>query len=580
MVEDSAGRIGSYRADSIVCGHVLDVLRQIPAGVFQCCVISPPYWGLRDYGISPIVWDGDTDCEHEWGAEGTIHTGGHQKDEHGGQRVGRDFSAQNAVRDRSTGQFCHLCGAWRGSLGLEPTPDLYVQHLVHIFREVRRVLRDDGTVWLNLGDSYYGGKGRSGYELPYEAEERRARGETLQRAYNVPGYMDIRPSDRKHDVLKPKDLAGIPWRVAFALQADGWWLRSDIIWAKPNPMPESVTDRPTKAHEYLFLLSKSGSTQYWTHRDRAGTRIKPKPDYRWVHAATGEETAEEPPDWKMSRIPCPDCQGTGWTETTAMTSLFGEIVVSGTIRCERCEQSEDHTVPEWGRINLWRGHDYFYDQDAIRVPHKWEHVGEYRLGEGSKNQGSVEKPVQGRGNTTGSFRAFAQGGRNKRTVWTIPTQRFAEAHFAVFPEALVEPCILAGTSARGCCPECGAPWERVVKREFVAQQDVAPDRGIRGAPGQKPMDWSNTWGGWPRGTTASRTIGWHPTCSCATTVSETLPGADLAPVPCVVVDPCMGAGTVALVAKRLRRAYFGIDLNPDYVEMACKRVAHVQVRLL
>lgn len=255
-------RLGPYSENTIATGHVLDVIGQIPDGVFQTCITSPPYWGLRDYGISPVVWGGDLpSCDpedgHEWGDEGHIHAGGQQKDEHGGQRVGRDFTAQNAVRDRTTGQFCLRCGAWRGSLGLEPTPELYVQHMVEVFREVRRVLRDDGTVWLNLGSSYWGGKGKSGYELPHEAEERRPKGETFQRAHNVPGYMDMRPANGKHRVFKPKDLVPIPWMVAMALQRDGWWLRSDIIWAKSNPMPESVRDRPTKAHEYIFLLSKS-----------------------------------------------------------------------------------------------------------------------------------------------------------------------------------------------------------------------------------------------------------------------------------------------------------------------------------
>jgi DNA modification methylase len=167
----------------------------------QTCVTSPPYYGLRDYGVD-------------------------------------------------------------GQIGLEETPEAYVAKLVAVFREVRRALKDDGTLWLNLGDSYWGGKGKSGYELPDEAEERRANGETFQTGHNIPGYMDMRPTDGKHPVIKPKDLIGIPWMVAFALRADGWWLRSDIIWAKPNPMPESVTDRPTKSHEYIFLLTKSARYYY------------------------------------------------------------------------------------------------------------------------------------------------------------------------------------------------------------------------------------------------------------------------------------------------------------------------------
>jgi DNA modification methylase len=182
-------------AFSVVCGDALTALSGMKASSVQCCVTSPPYWGLRDYGVE-------------------------------------------------------------GQLGLERTPEEYVAKMVEVFREVRRVLADDGTLWLNLGDSYaVGGTGAA----PSTKS-------TLSR-HGPDGrspYLDALSAGkpRKASDLKPKDLVGIPWRVAFALQADGWWLRSDIIWSKPNPMPESVTDRPTKAHEYIFLLSKA-STYYY-----------------------------------------------------------------------------------------------------------------------------------------------------------------------------------------------------------------------------------------------------------------------------------------------------------------------------
>mgnify|MGYP000877136151 CR=1 FL=1 len=177
-------------------GDCLETLRTLPDNSVHCCVTSPPYWGLRDYG-------------------------------HAGQ------------------------------IGLEQTPDEYVGRLVEVFREVRRVLRDDGTVWLNLGDSYAGGKGQNGNS--------KARLTAAARGYKQAAgtvLMATRPIDLPIDGLKPKDLVGIPWRVAFALQADGWWLRQDIIWHKPNPMPESVRDRCTKAHEYVFLLTKSARYFY------------------------------------------------------------------------------------------------------------------------------------------------------------------------------------------------------------------------------------------------------------------------------------------------------------------------------
>ncbi len=219
-------------------GHVLEVLRAMPDESVDCVVTSPPYWGLRAYGTEPQVWDGRADCAHEWAETATITFTAPP-----GTPKQASNSGANDVA--STSQACRTCGAWRGEYGLEPAPELYVAHTVTIFREVRRVLREHGTLWLNLGDSYASGEvGR--VDAPRknvglaEAQKPRAERRIQQRSG-----------------LKPKDLVGIPWRVAFALQADGWYLRSDIIWSKPNPMPESVTDRPTKAHEYVFLLSKS-----------------------------------------------------------------------------------------------------------------------------------------------------------------------------------------------------------------------------------------------------------------------------------------------------------------------------------
>lgn len=191
-----------YGDDAVLyVGDVLKSLRAMPDGIVQCCVTSPPYWGLRDYGVE-------------------------------------------------------------GQLGLEPTPEQYVAKMVEVFREVRRVLREDGTLWLNLGDSYAGSWGDSGHRPErdgIEGHQREKHTEFFNRQGHPQGPKPVTASVRG---LKPKDLIGIPWRVALALQADGWWLRQDIIWHKPNPMPESVTDRCTKSHEYIFLLTKSASYFY------------------------------------------------------------------------------------------------------------------------------------------------------------------------------------------------------------------------------------------------------------------------------------------------------------------------------
>jgi DNA modification methylase len=294
-------------------------LKMLDDNSINCCITSPPYWGLRDYGVE-------------------------------------------------------------GQIGLEKTPEEYVAKMVEIFREVRRVLRKDGTLWLNLGDSYAGsGKGA------WDNKE-------VQKEIYVPDKDSPQCKLKKvPQGLKPKDLVGIPWMVAFALRADGWYLRQDIIWHKPNAMPESVTDRCTKAHEYIFLLSKS--------------------------------------------------------------------------------------------------QHYYYDHEAIKETaknaNKTISLGEKSFSKRQAKGVGVEPSGNGR-----SDNYTVKEYRNKRSVWTVATQPFKEAHFATFPEKLIEPCILAG------CPAGG-----------------------------------------------------------------------------IVLDPFMGAGTTAVVAWKHNRNYIGFELNPDYVEIAEKRLA-------
>jgi DNA modification methylase len=241
-----------YHGDVVLYhGDVIDTLRALPAGVAQTCVTSPPYWGLRDYQTG--TWaGGDEACDH-------IHQQGGRNPETAGKQLTNTGTIETQYRD-----VCAKCGARRvdSQLGLEPTPEAYVERMVAVFREVWRVLRPDGTVWLNLGDSY-AGSGPSGASYQSETTKRRAAGNGQDGAFRVSPtladrgltYRDKKPHEIPNG-LKPKDLVGIPWRVAFALQSDGWVLRSAITWSKPNPMPESVTDRPTKSSEDLFLFAK------------------------------------------------------------------------------------------------------------------------------------------------------------------------------------------------------------------------------------------------------------------------------------------------------------------------------------
>jgi site-specific DNA-methyltransferase (adenine-specific) len=212
----------------ILNGDCIEMMKTLPDQSVNCCVTSPPYFGLRDYG-------------HE------------------------------------------------GQIGLEETPEAFVQKMVEVFREVRRVLRDDGTCWVNLGDSYAGGGGFAP-DAPCNVARRQmiAQGDCKQGAFNLSQRQHTRNKSggiKPQGTIKPKDLVGIPWRVAFALQADGWWLRQDIIWHKPNPMPESVGDRCTKAHEYIFLLSKS--PKYYFDSEAIKEKASESTNQRHKYARTG-----------------------------------------------------------------------------------------------------------------------------------------------------------------------------------------------------------------------------------------------------------------------------------------------------
>ena len=366
--------------NEIIQGNVLGdaTWADIPDGHVQACITSPPYWGLRDYGVE-------------------------------------------------------------GQLGLEKTPDEYVERMVNVFRHLWRVLRDDGTLWLNLGDSYAmnglpgGNPSRHGGELRSQAKKR-----------SVPSG------------LKAKDLCGIPWRVALALQADGWYLRQDIIWHKPNPMPESVRDRCTKAHEYLFLLTK-----------------KPR---------------------------------------------------------------------------------YFCDMEAVK---------EEAACAGQKRGGSTKRYEQ---NAAGMDNKVYNK-RNKRSVWTVATKPYKEAHFATFPPKLIEPCVLAGTSDAGGCQSCGSPFTRVVEKTKTFHSGSGRSGNpIAGKNGSECQGGGDT-GDIRRGPViSSRTVAWKAGCICDA------PQA----IPQIVFDPFMGSGTTGMVAVENGRDYLGIELNAEYIEIINKRIGKVQ----
>jgi DNA modification methylase len=401
----------------IITGDCRDVLKTLPPASVHTCVTSPPYWGLRDYGVA-------------------------------------------------------------GQIGSEATVEEWVDVMVAVFREVKRVLRDDGTVWLNLGDAYSSG-GRDSYG-PLVLGTKQATHPAIKTARRPPAQEGI----------KPKDLIGMPWMVAFALRADGWYLRSDIIWAKPNPMPESVRDRPTSAHEHVFLLTKR--PRYFYDADA-------------VRTPAISETTKKPDGWDTG----PGAHGT--------------VHRNGREKGERVDKQRGHG----------RRHDGFND--------RWD---------------AMPKAEQ------------QAMGANLRNVWTIATHPFPNAHFATFPPALVEPCIKAGTSEKGCCGACGAPWVRQTKptaryAQFLGQgyTDHESD-SMAGRMQNRGRNRQNTMRD-EAGITSREveTTGWSPTCTCA---------ADT--IPCTVLDPFGGAGTTGLVADRLGRDAILIELNPSYVTIGADRV--------
>lgn len=382
--------VKKVKGAEIYVGECLNALRDLPDRSVQTCITSPPYFGLRDYGVE-------------------------------------------------------------GQLGLEKTPDEYVGHLVEVFREVRRVLRDDGTLWLNLGDSYCSSNGYARAEPSFQRQGRN----------DAPA--NDRDLSKLHEAgLKTKDLIGIPWRVAFALQADGWYLRQDIIWHKPSPMPESVTDRCTKSHEYIFLLSKSAK--------------------------------------------------------------------------------------------------YFYDSEAIREPAV--------KGAGGSRFDTGKTAIHQDGRSQKGDRD-EDDRKNKRDVWTVPSSPYAGAHFATFPPALIEPCVLAGSSVASCAM-CGAPYRRQVDKEVVF-------KGGSGKAGRSAEEMNES-GKWRNGEGAgnkniklgpsirTKTVGFEPSCGCGALT-----------VPSVVLDPFAGSGTTGLVALAHKRIAILCELNPEYAEIIKTRLESSEI---
>ena len=518
-------------------------------------ITSPPYFGMRDYKVPPCVWGGDPDCDHVWGPEiPAMHVSNWDSLVwNDGRPADASKNWKNKVKDSkqaTCGAFCQECNAWKGSLGQEPEITLYVKHSLMLYTELHRVLRDDGTFWLNIGDSYAGARSAGNMVFGNPAMARPCREKTKRPAKRIPaglqsGDLCLIPhrtalalqgftvisgdelwqlADWLKHARQMKDWAAVEWvesllrSWAFTSQTvspAGWRVRATIVWNKSNPLPESATSRPTRDFEFVFLLAKSNKPQFWTHsEDIKGTRQKPKPDYRWIHRETGEIVREQP---------------------------------AGDLK---------QIKKEWKRFNCWNGYEYYFDMYAIKEPQKevslkrafsTNHL-EIRKDRG---QNTYALSSQAQAKTLAKLRhAIETGGdtrRNKRSTWIVPTHSYKEAHFATFPVELITPMILAGTPFN-VCSKCGAPWSRVAKKEYEYLS-------------QKEREHDNT-------CSPQVHLSWCPTCDC-----------DAEPSRAIVGDPFMGAGTVAVAATMLGRDYTGGEIGENYIAMTNRRLAGITLPL-
>ena len=457
----------------------------------HCVVTSPPYYRLRDYGVN-------------------------------------------------------------GQIGLERTPEEYIASLVTVFREVWRVMRDDATLWLNMGDSYAGSGG---------AHTKDHANPGLSKSADRDGVAHYSPDggrgpDKSGAGLKPKDLMMMPARVALALQADGWWLRSDIIWAKPNTMPESVTDRPTTAHEHIFLLAKA--------------------EHYFYDAYTVREDV------------------TGNSHPRGYGVNPKSVLEQGRLR------ARDATIQPVAGWNTGPGR---HDTIEGRYPQEPAHIRLHAKTPGANSRIYVDRDpahcVVRKHKQNASFSAAISGlvaQRNARSVWIMATQAYSGAHFATFPEELVRRCVMAGTSARGCCPACGAPWVRIVERGSTAHDGTSetayePESTagrlslLRQAARERGEEYVSD----------LQAIGWRPSCTCGEQVpcdtchgeGEVIEnGIEMGcpdcvasginiraydPIAATVLDPFSGSGTTVQVAIDLGRRGVGLDLSPAYLDLARER---------
>ncbi len=462
----------------------------LPSNSVHVLVTSPPYHGLRNYGLPPDDFETDPKCDHEWGEtkiistgrndmvnaeSSTIFTSNSPKWEKANEKEGYDTNVLD------TGRICKKCKGWRGCLGGEEFVEDFCRHLAMTFDGDRRVLRDDGIMLVNMGYAY------DDIEL-----------------VDVPGILK--------DEMKKR----------------GWVHIKQIIWEKTSFMPEPGHTRPVSSYEAIHFFVKNKDTSYWFHsgwpglrEPRGGRRSKPDPDYIYIDKlGKFETTLKEPSNWKALKI-------------------------------QPGEADEEHEAAgvkvghkRWKRRNMWQGKRYYYDWFGVREKGK-EPAGKVLA------KSSPERAAEGMVNSTPTGGRVSTGSHNMRDVWTFSPGRNTDSHFAVFPEELPRRAIHMGSSPKGACADCGAPYERILHNLNANQHDRDFTPNVKGFA-MVPKDYEFGYA----------TLGWSKTCSCKTDKIK----------PCVVMEPYLGSGTTAWVAEAEGRAWLGCELNPEFAEMAERNI--------
>lgn len=421
-----------------------------------------------------MIWGGDPLCEHVWGSDIKMDKRGLQT-----TSLGIQGQQRSDARESSNGQFCQRCKAWKGSLGLEPDLDFFIQHLVEIFREARRVLHPSGVLLVNMGDSY--ASSPPGNKTPRSMRSNAG-------IFNMPSQVALDARERGSTLssgLKPKDLMGVPWRLALALQNDGWWLRSDLIWVKSLDRSEQELKAQQQIEEALSIVRAEAEGSLFGLTKKTDQALK-----------RAEKAVER-------------------------LCMVGASMPGS--QKDRCTMSHEYL------FMFSKNRQYYWDRHAIRVPHlkssltRWEKGGE----DTNNTKFEKEKPNTAVGNLRNASNPLLEGGRNARSVWRVAVESHRPfllpsgeeiAHFASFPRALPARAIRAGTSQHGVCAECGAPFERIIKptpeyAKLLGRDWADYAKDAEEGRGHSVSNQRTTKRG-PATTASYETVGWEPTCRC------------------------------------------------------------------